>query len=389
MTIDQDRLFMRMALAEAKKGLGRTSPNPCVGAVIVREGRVVGRGYHKKAGTPHAEIHALAEAGLQARGGTMYVTLEPCNHTGLTPPCSHAVARAGLARVVIGVCDPNPVASGGIHYLADHGITVCSGVCGEECRQINLPFLKWLSTGLPWVVMKAGLSLDGRITCQKGRGNAITGPESRALVHRLRDRVDAILIGAQTLAIDNPSLTTRYADGDAGRDPLRIILDTGLRSDPACRIFHQDSPAETWIYCGEDASTARQTVLEETGARVFRVGVTSRGHVDLRDMLTHLAGNNILSLLVEGGATVHGSFLAAHLVDEVCLFMAPFFIGDQGDPLLSGYSVADRESALPLVRLRMRQVGTDCLLYGSFQEPAGWCPIVCTTRPDPGNGSSG
>ncbi len=389
MTTEQDRTFMRLALAEAGKGCGRTAPNPCVGAVIVKDGRVVGRGYHKKAGTPHAEIHALAVAGEEARGATMYVTLEPCNHTGRTPPCSHAVAGAGIARVVIGLRDPNPKASGGIQYLESQGIKVVTGVCEDECRQINLPFLKRIATGLPWVVMKAATSLDGRITYQKGRAGTITGTRSREKVHRLRNRLDAILIGAQTLAIDNPSLTTRLAGGEDGRDPLRIVLDTQLRADPASRIFHQDSLAETWIFCGEAASRARQAVLEKNGARVFRVVKTRQGHIDLHAMLTVLAQKNILSLLVEGGATVLGSFLAARLVDEVYLFIAPFFIGEQGEPLLKGYSILNRKDAHRLVHVTAEQAGDDCLIHGYFQDPARLCPTPCENGPGLKSESSG
>jgi len=363
---------MRMALAEASKGLGRTSPNPCVGAVIVNNGKVVGRGYHKKAGTPHAEIHALADAGELAQGGTMYVTLEPCNHTGRTPPCSHAVARAGITRVVIGLCDPNPVASGGITFLRNRGIKVTTKVCEDECGCLNLPFLKHITTGLPWVVMKAGTSLDGKLTYQAGRGGAITSIESRAEVHRLRDRFDAILIGARTLDIDNPSLTTRLGNAEDGRDPLRIILDSQLRSDPSSHMLHQNSPAETWIFCTENAPVEKQTVLEENDARIFRVKETEQGHVDLREVLKRLDENNVLSVLVEGGATVHGSFLAAGLVDEVYLFMAPFFIGDAGEPLLRGYSVLSREEAIPLVQVDVQKIGMDCLIHGYTQEPHVW-----------------
>ena len=388
MSIEQDQIYMRMALDEASKGMGRTSPNPCVGAVIVKDGRVVGRGYHQKAGTPHAEIHALADAGELARGGTMYVTLEPCNHTGKTPPCSHAVARAGIQRVVIGLCDPNPVACGGKEFLQSQGIDITTGVCESECRQIILPFLKHLATGRPWVVMKAGMSLDGKITYQQGRGEAITGIESRAEVHQLRNRLDAILIGARTLAIDNPSLTTRLEQEESARDPLRIILDSGLNSDPASRIFHQDSNAETWIFCADDAPAERQTVLEQCGARIFRVKKTAQGHVNLHAMLTVLAEKNILSLLVEGGATVLGAFLADKLVDEAYLFIAPFFIGERGDSLLKGYA-ADRDTVQQLVHVNVRQIGTDCLIHGYFQEPGVFAPGCDRNCLDLKNRSSG
>ena len=386
---DQDIAYMRMALAEASKGLGRTSPNPCVGAVVVNDGQVVGRGYHKKAGTPHAEIHALADAGELARGATMYVTLEPCNHTGRTPPCSHEVVRAGITRVVIGMCDPNPVASGGIGYLEEHGIQVTTGVCEEECRRINLPFLKYIGTGLPWVVLKAGISLDGRITYQHGQAGPITGPESRTHVHALRDQLDAILVGVQTVQIDNPSLTTRLAAPEKGRDPVRIVLDSQLRTDPASRIFQQDSAAPTWLFCSEDAPESRQRLLEQAGGRVFRVKRNAQGQVDLREMLVVLGQHNILSLLVEGGATVLGSFLREKLIDEVYLFMAPFFIGESGDCLVKGYAAASPDQTRQLVRVEYIPSGKDCLIHGYFQEPAVWPAIACGNTPDLKSASSG
>ncbi|HEB68673.1 MAG TPA: bifunctional diaminohydroxyphosphoribosylaminopyrimidine deaminase/5-amino-6-(5-phosphoribosylamino)uracil reductase RibD [Desulfobulbus sp.] len=364
---ENDRFFMELALDEARKGLGRTAPNPCVGALIVRDGHIVGRGYHKRAGTPHAEVHALADAGAAARGATMYVTLEPCNHTGRTPPCSHAVVAAGLSRVVIGLSDPNPLARGGAEYLLAHGIEVTKGVCERECRILNLPFIKHTTTGTPWVVMKAGMSLDGRITYRKGQGGAVTGRAANQAVHNLRDQMDAILIGVETAEIDNPSLTTRLANRE-GRDPLRVILDSRLRIAPDSTLFVQDSPAETWIFCTHEASIEKESVLRQAGAVVKRVAATSRNHVDLAEVLSVLGRNNILSILVEGGAGVHGSFLRHGLFDEAYLFIAPFFIGDAGTPLVQGYSAASADSALHLVDVSLEQLGTDNLIHGFFQD---------------------
>lgn len=214
---DNDLRFMRLALREARKGLGRTSPNPCVGAVVVKNNSVISRGYHKKAGTPHAEIHALRKAGEQARGATIYVTLEPCNHTGRTPPCSQAVAAAGIKRVVVGMEDPNPLVSGsGKAFLQEQGIEVVSGVLEKQCRELNLPFIKHISSGMPFVVMKAGISLDGKISYQQGRPGWMTGESSARKVHGLRNSLDAILVGRGTIAIDNPSLTTRLPGKKGG-----------------------------------------------------------------------------------------------------------------------------------------------------------------------------
>ena len=365
---DQDHYFMKIALSEARKGIGRTSPNPCVGAVIVKNGQIVGRGYHKKAGTPHAEIHALVDAGSAARGATMYVTLEPCNHTGRTPPCSHAVYESGISRVVIGCKDPNPIAEGGADYLMAHGLAVECGVCEKECRAINFPFIKHVRTGLPWVVMKAALSLDGRITYKQGRGGAITGRKSKELVHGLRNQLDAILIGADTAAIDDPSLTTRLQN-QGTKDPLRIILDCTLRTDPQSRIFHQQSDAETWIFCTVSSQKTslrakREQALLRAGAKIFEVSPTKNGRVDIQEVLQVLGENKILSLLVEGGAAIFGSFLRHDLVDEVYLLLAPFFIGDPGQPLLTGYFANDRDQAKRLRDVEISRVGEDTLIHG-------------------------
>ena len=360
-----DLRFMTLALKEAVRGLGRTSPNPCVGAILVREGRVVGRGYHRKAGTPHAEINALRDAGEAARGATLYVTLEPCNHTGRTPPCSQAVVRAGIRRVVIGLEDPNPVATGGIEYLRSHGLEVVTGVCREQCLRLVLPFLKLVACGQPWVVMKAGLSLDGRISYRPGQGGAITGSQSRHLVHLLRDRLDAILIGVGTALIDNPSLTTRLDDSRA-RDPLRVILDSGLRLNPDCCLLNQQSTAETWIFCTQTASATREQMLSAAGARIVRVAAGRDGRVDPGRVVRFLGENGVGSLLVEGGATVHGAFLAGNLVDEVYLFMAPFFIGDQGTALVRGYGAGQQDRPPALQSMRTLAVGRDLLLQGVF-----------------------
>ncbi len=365
---DQDHYFMKIALSEARKGIGRTSPNPCVGAVIVNNGQIVGRGYHKKAGTPHAEIHALVDAGSAALGATMYVTLEPCNHTGRTPPCSHAVYESGISRVVIGCKDPNPIAEGGADYLMAHGLAVECGVCEKDCRALNYPFIKHVHTGLPWVVMKAGLSLDGRITYQQGRGGAITGEKSREFVHDLRNRLDAILVGADTAAIDDPSLTTRLQQQES-RDPLRIIIDSDLRTDPGSRVFRQQSEAETWIFCTSSSKKSslrekRKQGLIEAGASIFPVSATKNGKVDLKKVLQVLGENNILSLLVEGGAAIFGSFLRYDLVDEVYLLLAPFFIGDQGRPLLVGYSADTKNQVKKLQDVTVGRVGEDTLIHG-------------------------
>ncbi len=363
--INTDRLYMRLALREASKGDGRTSPNPAVGAVVVKNGQVVGKGYHRKAGTPHAEVHALRAAGTQARGATLYVTLEPCNHSGRTPPCSQAVLEAGIKRVVAGMGDPNPhVVGNGASFLAQRGIDVTMGVLEEECRRLIRPFLKHSATGLPWVIMKAGMSLDGRIATRTGHSGWITGEESRLQVHRVRDRVDAILIGVGTALADNPALTTRLPRG--GRDAVRMVLDTHLRLDPAARILTQSSKAPTWLFCGPQAEPARQRALEAAGAVVHRVGMADDGRVAIPEVLRLVGAANMTALLVEGGGAVHASFLRQRLVDEVMLFVAPLFLGGDGLPLAGPLGVSQVGDGPRLTRVRTRRFGEDVLIRGDL-----------------------
>ncbi len=412
---DRDRYYMYLALEEAVKGVGRTAPNPCVGAVIVKDARVVGRGYHKKAGMPHAEIDALVDAGSMARGSTIYVTLEPCNHTGRTPPCSHALADAGISRVVVGMTDPNPLACGGVEYLVSRDIKVVTGIREEECRLINLPFTKHVTTGLPWVVMKAGLSMDGRISYRRGKGGVITGKESARVVHSLRNHADAILVGIETALVDNPSLTTRltlksdckkkpgvdkgstfrqmeqlirtgdvqftsplFPDNsgrgwaeegyDYKRDPLRLVLDSELRLPPTAKMLAQVSDAQTWIFCNEEAAEEKEIKLLKSGAVIHRIDCMDDGRLNLHTVLKILGENNITSLLVEGGSGIHGSFLHHNLVDELYLFMAPFFIGEQGVPLISGFADSFTNVQKKIKKMSVQQVGDDILIHGFFAE---------------------
>lgn len=359
---NEHNFFMELALAEARKGLGRTSPNPAVGAVIVNNGIVVGRGYHKKAGTPHAEVNAIVDAQGQTNNATLYVTLEPCNHSGRTPPCTEAILRSGIARVVIGMMDPNPrVAGGGGEYLRAKGVAVECGVLEQQCKELNYPFIKHSLTGLPWVTMKAGVSLDGKITFQPQQAAALTGPESKRYVHRLRNRVDALLIGVDTAIIDDPSLTTRLEDGEEMRDPLRIVLDSSLRLPVDAHMLSQQSTSETWICCCEDASMDSEERLVGRGAKVYRLPKNEAGRVDLPAVLSLLGSRSVTSLLVEGGAGVHGAFCRENLVDEVLLFYAPFIIGDHGTPLVRGYCLDSRNDAPNLHNISLQLLGNDML----------------------------
>lgn len=366
-----DRAWMRLAIREAKKGLGRTSPNPCVGAVVVKEGKLIATGYHHRAGAPHAEVNALAAAGGKARGATLYVTLEPCNHTGRTPPCTRAVLAAGIRRLVVGMADPNPlVAGGGAVFLADSGLEVVQGILERECRELNRPFLKHVTTGLPWVIMKAGISMDGRIAAAGGKNGWITGEESRRMVHRLRDRVDAILVGRGTALADDPSLTTRLATG-RGRDPLRIVLDSKLSLPPSLRMLRQPSAAATWIFCGPGVAADKVRTMTEAGAVVKTVPLNERGELDLKAVLGELGRAGLHSLLVEGGGRVHGAFLRAGLVDEVRIFVAPLFLGADGVPLLDDIGVEQVSLAPRFSTTRVRRLGQDVLIEGLAGDSGG------------------
>jgi len=361
-----DIRFMKLALKEARKGIGRTSPNPCVGAVIVQDGTVISSGYHKKAGSPHAEINALAKAGVQARGATIYVTLEPCNHTGKTPPCSHAVAAAGIKRVVVGMKDPNPLVNGsGNTYLMENGIEVLTGVLEEECVELNRAFSKYITTGRPLVVMKAGISLDGKLSYQEGKPGKMTGEQSHHKVHLLRNRHDAILVGSGTVTADNPSLTTRL--GRNGRDPLRVILDSSLSLSLESKILHLESDAETLIFCSTSVDSKHIALFAALdGVRVQPVSKSSDHHLDLNKILEYLGGMGVCSLLVEGGGAIHSAFLREGLVDRVILFIAPLFAGTCGTGLLADFPVEGRAKAPKLTGVTYRRCGDDMIVQGNL-----------------------
>lgn len=368
---DDDIAYMRLALREARKGVGRTSPNPCVGAVIVKDDEIIARGYHRKAGGPHAEIEALGKAGERARGSTMYVTLEPCNHEGRTPPCSRAVAASGIRRVCIGMLDPNPLVNGsGADFLQSAGIEVRHGLLEEQCRSLNRPFLTYITKGRPWVVLKAGLTLDGKITFRKNSAAAITGPESLKWVHRLRDHCDGILVGSNTVSVDDPSLTTRI-EGKRGKNPLRIILDTSLNISPQARVVRQNDDRRTWIFCSSTVATEKILHLQELGLEIVPVPVDDTGKLSLTEVLRVLGSRQITSLLVEGGAEVHGAFLKAGLVDHLQFFYAPLLAGDNGTSVIHGLRVdGGREQAVRLENVTHRRLDQDLLISGDVVYPS-------------------
>ena len=350
--------FMRLALREARRGLGRTSPNPAVGAVLVKGGRVVGRGHHARAGAPHAEVMAIRDAGASARGADLYTTLEPCDHFGRTPPCSLAILEAGVRRVLSGSGDPNPRVNGrGIRRLRRAGVEVETGLLSEACDAINQPWFRFITTGRPHVTLKVAATLDGRIATASGDSRWVTGGEARAHVHRLRSAVDAVLVGSGTARADDPRLTARLPGG-RGRDPIRVVLDSRLELPATLRLFRQRSAAATLVAHVAGTPPARPP----RGVEYLRCRV-KRGRVDLPDLLSRLGKRGVTRLLVEGGAQVNRAFLDAGLVDQLLLFVAPKIAGG-GIAWIGGKGAARMAEALPVLDLRVRRMGRDLLFSG-------------------------
>ncbi len=361
----RDKKYMRMAIKEAQKGLGYTNPNPAVGAVIVKGDEVVGRGYHKKAGTPHAEVNAIRDAGTRAEGAEIFVTLEPCNHTGKTPPCTRAILEAGLKRVVVGAIDLNPrVQGGGVEFLRGKGITVDTGCLEHECRLLIAPFVKHVKTGLPWVMAKAACSLDGRVATRTGHSKWITNERARNFGQGLRQASDAILVGKNTALEDDPNLTFRKKGRPAKR-LLRVILDSRLSLPLDLKVFHVTQNAPTLVVAQRGASQHKRKELEKRGVQVLEVDPGPTGGVDLEMLLKELGAQGVQAILVEGGATVHGAFWDAGLVDEAFFFYAPIVIGGENAPqAVQGKGVAKVGDAPRLMQTKIRRFGDNFLLQG-------------------------
>lgn len=356
--------YMRMALKLAEKAKGRTSPNPMVGAVIVKDGRIVGKGYHKKAGTPHAEIHALREAGDEAKGAVLYVTLEPCSHYGRTPPCSEAVIRSGISEVFVAMQDPNPLVAGrGIRQMTDAGIRVHVGIMEEAAREINEVFIKFITTRMPFVLLKTAMTLDGKIATRTGDSRWVTGDAARNYVHNLRNWYDSILVGVNTVLADNPALTCRLPRG--GCDPIRIILDSKARTPVDFQVMTQESDAETYVAVTDKAPFERIKLLSTGKAKILRITSDKNGRVDMVDLLEKLGQMEITSLLVEGGAEVSAAFIENKLVDKVITFIAPKIIGGIGAPTpVGGEGNELMGQAVKLTRTRFGRMGEDMFIEG-------------------------
>ena len=354
----RDERFMRVALRLARTAEGRTAPNPMVGAVLVKAGRIIGQGFHRRAGCPHAEIEALSKAGRRARGATLYVTLEPCNHYGRTGPCSDAIIRAGIAQVVIAARDPNPMTNGrGLAKLRRTGIRVTSGVLEEEAQRLNEPFRKAMVARLPWVIAKVGQSLDGKIATVTGQSRWITSKAARQLGHQWRRRVDAIMVGIRTILQDDPRLTARSGPPRPGR-PVKVVVDSRLRMPLRARCLSARPRAPT-IIATTMRRSARQALLERRGADVL-VFPSQKGRVPLRRLFHTLARRGMQSVLIEGGGEVLASAFAERLVDRIVWFIAPALIGGRSSPgSIGGEGVGRLAQAIRLADMTVRRVGPD------------------------------
>lgn len=320
--------YMALALELALNGSGKASPNPLVGAVILKDGIIIGKGWHREFGGNHAEIEAILNSGLDNFDGcTLIVNLEPCSHFGKTPPCADKIIEKNFSKVVIGMMDPNPLVSGkGIQMLKDAGTDVVVGVMEDECRWVNRYFIKQITTGLPYVILKAAQSLDGSIAASNGESNWISSEESRRRVHILRSQIDAVLIGKGTALADNPQLTVRSVHG---RNPGRIILDTNLTLPLSLKLFNNNQPSKTIVCCSEKALfSEKANKLKALGVDILEINSTETGLLDLHDLLKKLSLNyNINSILIEGGSGIYSSFAEHNLIDEIQLFIAPKILG--------------------------------------------------------------
>ncbi len=360
---------MRLCLGLARRGEGQTSPNPLVGAVITRAGQIVGKGYHRRAGEPHAEIEAIMDAGKTTPGAEMWINLEPCDHRGRTGPCTEAMINSGIKRVKVGMEDPNPRVKGkGIAKLRKNGIKVEVGLLEDECRRLNESYIKFIKTKTPWVILKVAASLDGKTATRSGESRWISGMEALNYVHRLRSKVDAILVGVNTIIKDNPRLTTRLP-GRKSRDPIRILADSKLRIPLTSRVLKLKSEAITIVATTDRASPGKRRSLEQIGVKVLTIDQDDKGRVDLSSLMKKLGALNITSLLIEGGSTISASALSSGIVDKMICFYAPKIIGGKQSPgIVGGKGVETLKQAVGLEDIRVKRLGEDILIEGYIKK---------------------
>lgn len=352
---------MRLALRQARRAAGRTSPNPLVGAVIARNKTIVAMSYHKYPGGDHGEIAALKKASAKARGATLYLNLEPCSHFGRTPPCADALIRAGIAEVVAGMKDPNPLVAGrGFARLRRAGVRVRVGLLEEQAQELNQAWVKYIRRGVPFVTLKLAATLDGRIAARTGDAHWITGEASRRYVHQLRNQLDAVVVGSGTVLADDPQLTCRIA---GGRNPLRVVLDSRLRIPPDAQLLHQADAAKTIVVTGANVSAAKVRAVQDCGGQIWQFALR-HGKIPWQPLLRQLARSGVVSVLIEGGAAVAASALSAKIVDKILFFYAPKILGGDGKAMVQGLGIAKVRRAIAVKRLAVRQFGGDILLEG-------------------------
>ncbi|MCX6899425.1 MAG: bifunctional diaminohydroxyphosphoribosylaminopyrimidine deaminase/5-amino-6-(5-phosphoribosylamino)uracil reductase RibD [Verrucomicrobia bacterium] len=362
-SVEFDAEMMERALALARRAMGQTSPNPMVGAVVVRNRRIIGEGYHHRAGAPHAEIHALNAAGDRAKGSDLYVTLEPCSTHGRTPPCTDAIINAGIRRVVVAAVDPNPKHSGqGLELLKKAEIRVEVGLLCEEASKLNEPFNKWIRTGMPFLTVKAAMSLDGKIATRIGESKWITGEKSRAFVQELRRGADAVMVGSGTIIADNPQLIVR--DGAIDRQPRRVVVDSRGRSALDARVFSDEHHQRTIVLTSERSPEPWRKQLGDRGVTVLTCALRD-DHLDVSDALKSLTEHEVISVLVEGGGGLIGALFDARLVDKAVFFYAPKIIGGTDAPTaVEGKGIEQLKNAVALRKVEWRHLGDDLVVIG-------------------------
>lgn len=362
-----DEYYMKIALKLAARGRGYASPNPMVGAVIVKDNIIIGKGYHECCGKSHAEVNAIGKATQNVAGATLYVTLEPCCHYGKTPPCTDLIIRHKIGRVVIGATDANPLVScQGISCLKNAGIKTTTGVLENECLTLNEVFFHYMETGLPFVTVKYAQTLDGRIATANGRSQWISSPDSLTFAHKLRAEHDAILVGIGTVLSDNPSLTVRRV---RGRNPVRIIVDSGLKISPETNAMKNLAEIPTWIATTKTSTDRKFRKLAAAGAELITVKADKHDHVDLNKLLPMLAGRNISSVLIEGGAQIITSALKQNLVDRLVAVIAPKIIG-KGIEAVGDLNIRDLKNARLLSVRRVLKKGTDIIVDSRLTPPS-------------------
>jgi diaminohydroxyphosphoribosylaminopyrimidine deaminase / 5-amino-6-(5-phosphoribosylamino)uracil reductase len=357
--MNNDEYYMQLALKLARKGKGYVSPNPLVGAVIVKNGRIIGQGYHKQYGGPHAEINAIKNASEDIAGATLYVTLEPCCHTGKTPPCVESIVENKFRKVVVGAIDANPLVSRkGLDYLQNRGIEVKTGILEDECRRLNEVFFHYMETGMPFVTVKYAETFDGRIATANGQSQWISSPASLKFAHKLRARHDAVLVGAQTVIKDDPELTVRHI---RGRNPLRVVVDSSLKIPLQAKILQNTSGAKTLIATTKTADDPKLQRLADFGVEIIPTDADSRGKVDLKILFRILAARGISSVLVEGGAQVITSILKNDLASRLVTIIAPKIIG-KGIEAIGDLDIIDLKYAKKLSFQKIKRIGPDIVI---------------------------